>query len=189
MSVVPIPDGGGFAVSMVEPTLLDDHLASVKLIPGQVMGLLDTQGRMVRFFNSHGDGTPPMTWEQRDRTRLSGVLNAMRGETYTSTSFRGDLTDEERLAVWMPTHQYGWIIGASWPVNDALLTSRESERRELIIFAGIGLVIVASALLAARWISSPLERLAHHAALLGGDFAGGGNYHARRRSAALRRRA
>ena len=129
--------------------------------------LLDPTGRVATFAERINLTINNLSWEQRDLSGLPEVQTAMAGEVATSSMFQSPTLGDARLAVFVPTPRYGWIVGATWPVTEADAPAWEIQRRELELFAVLGLIVVVGALLASRTVATPLRRLADHARSMG----------------------
>lgn len=162
----------GVVVAMFDVRKLAERLRDLRTSPDQGLALLDNTGRLVlTLVPSTGVLAEGLTWEQRARGTAPEVQRALRGEIAVNPSFISPVLEDERLGVWVPTREHGWVASASWPVAAALAPSRLAERDELLIFATIVVVMVIGAVLAARLGVRPLQRLAAHADRFGeGDF-------------------
>jgi signal transduction histidine kinase/HAMP domain-containing protein/ActR/RegA family two-component response regulator len=171
---VPVFGQDGALTAVIAISFDPDHMSSrlgrITLFPGQVLTLIDPNGRVAVLIGSSNWSLANLTWEQRDRTELPEVQAALAGQIVRSTTYRSPLSfqnAEPRFAVFTPTPRYGWVVTATLPPSQALGPTRQAQQRELTIFVAIVLVIVGGALVASRGIIAPLRRLAEHAHALG----------------------
>jgi len=168
---VPVLDTTGALVGIVAITFDPDHIASrlapVGMLPSQVVTLIDPEGRTATFSGGGGLTPDALTWEQRDQTGVPGVQAALHGEVATTVAFDSPLLGDRRLAAFVPTPRYRWVVGASWPVAEAVAPAWELRQRELLLFLALALIIVAGALIASHTVIAPLRRLTEHTRRLG----------------------
>jgi PAS domain S-box-containing protein len=171
---VPVLDADGTVLGVIaiafDPDHIGSRLAQVRLFPGQVLSLIDPNGRLAVLAGSANWSLANLTWEQRDRSAQPEVQAALAGQIVTSTTYRSPLAfpqAEPRFAVFTPTPRYGWVVSATLTPAQSLGPTWQAQQRELLIFVGIVLVILGGALVASRGIIAPLRRLAEHARALG----------------------
>ncbi len=126
--------------------------------------LLDPTGQVV-----FAAGAPDLPAEARDWSRVSGVAAARRGEP-TATE-RIDVPGEETpgLAGFAPVGGTGWVAAVTRPRAEALAAGRAGLTAPVVVSATALLVGLGGALLFARRLARPIERLA--AAARGGGEA------------------
>jgi PAS domain S-box-containing protein len=152
----------GLVALMFDVERINSRMSRVQLYPGQVLTLIDPNGRVAALT---GPGRPPagqLAWELRDRSNIPEVQAALHGQVVATDAFRGPIVGDQRFAAFVPTPRYGWVVGASWTVAEALAPTREAEQRELIAFTLIAVVIVLGALFASRFLTAPLQKLTEH---------------------------
>jgi PAS domain S-box-containing protein len=171
---VPMLGTDGTLRGVVAVVFDADHvshrLSQVGLFPGQVLSLIDPNGRIAVRIGSANLPFGSMTWEQRDRSTLPEVQAALAGQSVTTGSYRAPLGTpgaDVRLAAFVPTTRHGWVISATWPAMQALGPTRQAEQREIAIFLAIVLVIVGGALVTSRSLIAPMRRLASSVQALG----------------------
>lgn len=171
---VPILDADGTLLGVVaiafDPDYISSRLAQVRLFTGQVLSLIDPNGRVAVLVGTSNRALADFTWEQRDRSGVPEVQAALAGQVTTTTAYRSPVSAPDaapRLAVFARTPRHGWVVSATWPTTQALGATWRAQQRELLIFVAIVLVILGGALVASRGIISPLRRLAEHAHALG----------------------
>jgi signal transduction histidine kinase/ActR/RegA family two-component response regulator/HAMP domain-containing protein len=168
---VPLFDDGGLVRGVIV-VLFDTHdltsrLSPVQLFPGQVVTLIDPNGRVVVLLGTANRTVADLTPEQRLRGDLPEVQAALTGLHVTTDGYYGPLSGERRLASFVPTPRHGWVVSATWATAQAFAATQRAQQRELIIFIGIALVILGGAFVASRALIRPLRRLAEHARRLG----------------------
>lgn len=168
---VPLASTDGSVVGLVAITFDPEHVArrlgQVRPFSGQGFALIDPTGRIAMVLGPAAQLASGLTWEQRDRSHRPEVQAALAGQVTTSTTFRGALTGQERLAAFAPTPRHGWVVVSTWTIEQALGPTRQAAQRELVIFVAIVLTVLAGALAASRALIEPLRRLAEHARRLG----------------------
>jgi signal transduction histidine kinase len=167
---VPIVAADGSLAGTVAIVFDQNHisqrLGQVRPFSGQEFALIDPTGRIALFVGQHAPLAGRLTWEQRDRSQVPEVQQALAGQISTSSTFRGTFTGQERLAALTPTPRHGWVVFSTWTAAQALGPTRQAEQRELTIFVAIVLVILIGAVVASRSLIAPLRRLAEHASRL-----------------------
>src|SRR6266542_1586120 len=97
----PISTADGATVGVVAVILklesIGSRLTEIRLFPGQVLTLIDPNGRVALFVGINGVTSVEVPWEQRDRSALPEVQAALGGEEVTSATYRGVRTGQERL--------------------------------------------------------------------------------------------
>jgi PAS domain S-box-containing protein len=171
---VPILDGDGALRGVVairfDPGHVVSRLGQIGLFPGQVLSLIDPNGRVANRVGDPARSIRTMTWEQRDRASLPEVRAALAGQSVATPDYRSPLsppTDESRLAAFVPTPRHGWVVSTTWPAGEAFGSTRRAQQRELGIFLAIVLVIVGGSLVASRSLIAPMRRLASAVRALG----------------------
>jgi signal transduction histidine kinase/ActR/RegA family two-component response regulator/HAMP domain-containing protein len=171
---VPVFGQDGTLTAVIAITFDPDHisrrLGQIRLFPGQLLSLIDPNGRVAVVVGAANRTLDDLTWEQRDRSMRPEVQAALAGQLITSSTYRSPVAPPEaepRLAVFAPTPRHGWVVSATWSSTQALGPTWQAQQHELLIFMAIVLVIVGGALVASRGMITPLRRLAEHARALG----------------------
>ncbi len=171
--VVPVrgPDDRPVGVVMVgiSTEQLRNRYEGARLRPGQAIFLADRTGRLA-FHTAR----PLLTQDEVERLAdTQPMRRALAGIPSEQTAFVSPLLgDHERLAAFVPTYRYRWVVGVSVPRSLALAPVRTAFRSALTVFVGILLLSVMLANLLARRLVDPVHRLERAAQALGrGDLS------------------
>ncbi len=165
--MVPVRGGSGRPEGVLVGQVLVSAFASRVPMPRAERGLpvlLDATGHVV-----FAAGMPDLPAEGRDWSAVPGVAAARRGEP--SMAARARLPGEEApsLAAFAPIGDTGWVAGVTRPRAEALAAGRTGLTTPVVVSATALLLGLAGALLLARRLARPVERLA--AAARGGSEA------------------
>ncbi len=165
ISNVMIARGTGSPTLSTAVPLLDET-GHLKGIVGVALDLdyLARSLQVVRFSNSQAifltspDGMlalhtllPQREWGQRNLSSFPPVHSALDGVPALERNMEGLLGDMRMIST-VRTEKYGWVVGVSIPVAEALQPIRDSLTRQLLLFAGSLLLIIAGALVAAHYV-------------------------------------
>jgi signal transduction histidine kinase len=172
MVVVPIRNADGRAAGMVMLGLSTDQLVKryehARLSPGQAILLSDRTGRLA-FHTTRRD------LSYGESGRFVGILpplEALSGIPTIRASFFSPILADQRLAAFVSTQKYRWVVGVTEPRALALAPIERAFHTQIAAFIGILAVTMLIVALLARYLLRPIRRLEAAAAAFGrGDLA------------------
>jgi signal transduction histidine kinase len=168
LAAAPVADPHGHPAGVVLVALGLDVLAGrlerVTLAPDQDIFLVSPTGGLVyqhRYPDLPGDVL------RRDRSGVPEVQAARAGQVVRTLAYHSPAAGDVRAAAVVPSPEHGWVVGVSWPVEQALAPVEQAHRREGLAFLGVVLAALMGAGLLAQYIARPVRRLAAHAEAVG----------------------
>ncbi|MCL5961731.1 MAG: ATP-binding protein [Chloroflexi bacterium] len=164
-AAVPIRDDKGQPVGVVSVTLVPDllarKLAGVPLAPGQDIFTTDHKARAA--FDTRRQ---QMAFWERDYSRFPSIQQALSGKPVRLRSFLSPIGDV-RLGALATSPKYGWVVGATLPVEEALAHATVALRLRLLSYSGLAVLALGLASLLAWFLVSPLKQLTAQAIAIG----------------------
>ncbi|MCL5961202.1 MAG: sensor histidine kinase [Chloroflexi bacterium] len=161
---VPIRNQLGERIGVVSTVLRTDHfltdLAAVLPISDQAFFVADRQGRLALH-----TGSSDLDWERRDASGYGPVQAALKGKRFVGQDVDSVVGDRRIIAA-VPAPKYGWVTGASTPIDAALAPANRQLRDLLQALAGViafGILLTA---VTSEILRRPLKQLNEYAVAL-----------------------
>jgi hypothetical protein len=105
--------------------VLAERLERVTLAPDQDIFLVSPTGGLVyqhRYPDLPGDVL------RRDRSGVPEVQAARAGQVVRTLAYHSPAAGDVRAAAVVPSPEHGWVVGVSWPVEQALAPVEQAHR-------------------------------------------------------------
>ena len=129
LAAAPVADPHGHPAGVVLVALGLDVLAGrlerVTLAPDQDIFLVSPTGGLVyqhRYPDLPGDVL------RRDRSGVPEVQAARAGQVVRTLAYHSPAAGDVRAAAVVPSPEHGWVVGVSWPVEQALAPVEQAHR-------------------------------------------------------------
>ena len=154
VAIAPLENARGLASAALRLGAIWEHLAAVKLRPGQNLFLVDPGGRLAFHTATREEGFG------RDVGDQPLVQEALAAGSATAANSPSLVGNSVRAYALVKTPVHGWVVGIGWNHQEAFGELRRERRQQLAMFTLIAVLSLVGAWSLASYLTARLRRLA-----------------------------